>query len=165
MGEIAIINNQSLMTYSPNGEGLKGLNTIELCIKSDAPTIGAMERALGEKKILAYIKVWIINLQEAINPKRQMTPVQIDECATFILSDFKRLNPADINLVFTNAKKGKYGELYESLNMMKIYSWFEVYYNQRLETASQMSIKESQGHKYRAERSGETSLRDKIKNG
>lgn len=93
-----------------------------------------------------------------------MTPEQINECAWLIVSDFNALNIADINLIFTNAKKGRYGELYESLNMAKIISWFDVYKEQRMETAATMSQREAQGFKYNEKRNnGGKKFKDYLK--
>lgn len=92
-----------------------------------------------------------------------MTPEQIDECAFYLIQDFYQLNLADINLVFTEAKKGRFGELYESLNMAKIISWFDVYKESRMETAATLSQREANNHKYSAERNNEGKWIDRIK--
>ena len=94
-----------------------------------------------------------------------MTPEQIDECAYYIVADFYNLNLADINLVFTDAKKGRYGELYESLNMAKILSWFQVYFEQRKEKAADINRREAQGFKYVEKRSnGGKKFKEYLKN-
>ncbi len=92
-----------------------------------------------------------------------MTPEQIDECAYYLIQDFYNLNLADINYVFTEAKKGRFGELYESLNMAKIISWFDVYKESRLETAAQLSQRDAQKHKYNAKRNNDGKWIDSIK--
>jgi hypothetical protein len=42
--------------------------------------------------------------------------------------------------VFTKAKKGEYGKIYESLDGMKILQWFRDYTNERAESVLQKSI-------------------------
>ena len=69
-----------------------------------------------------------------------MSEGNIDFIAMNVISDFGNLTFSDINLVFTRAKKGHYGELYESLNTAKVLGWFTQYYEERLETAAEISL-------------------------
>jgi hypothetical protein len=146
-------------------KGLREYKTAELCIKADVPTLGAMVRETDSETMEIILAKFINKLQNDLNPKRKMETEQVLECAMLIIDDFKQLNMADVHLIFTNAKKGKYGELYESINMAKVYSWFEVYFKMRCETAAILSQRESQSYKSPGKRTGETSLRDKIRNG
>ena len=64
------------------------------------------------------------------------------QTAIMLMEDFYYFKIADINLVFTRAKKGAFGELYGSLDGSKIYQWFEQYDNERSGTAYNDALKE-----------------------
>ena len=69
-----------------------------------------------------------------------MSEDNIDLIALYIVQDFGNLTMSDINLVFTRAKKGNYGELYESLNTAKVLGWFTEYFEERMVTAGEMAV-------------------------
>jgi hypothetical protein len=133
-------------TISKLQRNLKVTNVKE-ALSLKTPTIGAITREFGVKKAETYIKLWIINLNEIINVKRPLKDFQIDECAMNIVEDYKHISIADINLIFKNAKKGKYGELYETLSIDKICQWFESYFDERMNVAETLSIQESNSYK------------------
>jgi hypothetical protein len=68
----------------------------------------------------------------SVNLKRPLTEHQIDEIALLILSEFNNVTLADIYLVLKNAKLGKYGSFYESLDCPKVMSWFNEYMEERI---------------------------------
>ena len=59
-----------------------------------------------------------------------------------IFQDFYYLKIADLNLVFSNAKKGSYGNLYSSLDGSKIYQWFVTHDQERANAAYREKLKE-----------------------
>jgi len=130
----------------------KNVKTIEDSLKMKSHTIGQLERGLGEKKIHNYIKMWLVNLEQTTNLKRGLSEVLIDETSYYIVTEFRNLTVSDINLIFKNAKMGKYGEFYESLTMSKILGWFNDYFSERMEVAGMLSNKESHAHKSPATR-------------
>lgn len=122
---------------------MKGVTTIEKVLEAKTPSIALIKRIHGEKFTLAFLKVWIVNMDQVANVKRSLTEYQIDECAMLIMDEFKLLTIADINLVFRNAKFGKYGELYESLSIIKILEWFNKHFEERCEVAASISIRKA----------------------
>jgi hypothetical protein len=124
-----------------------------------------MVREFGETKMEAYLKVWLINLTESLNVKRSLSEVQIDECAMLIVQEFKNLTIADINLIFKDAKMGKYGELYESLSMAKVLGWFNDYFTKRMDESELINQRKAQSYKYPEKRNnGGKSFKEYLKN-
>jgi hypothetical protein len=103
---------------------LSKVNTIEDALLIKTPSLGSVKRAYGEKKLEAYLKIWIIGFNQAINVKRPLNEPQIDEIAFLIGSQHPNITIADLNLIFKNAKLGNYGEIYDTLSMDKILGWF-----------------------------------------
>lgn len=110
---------------------LKECNTPAKCLMSNTPVLSAMRKEIGEDKVLAIMEMWIIDINDFFNINNKMKPNQVKETAMFILNDFYYLKIADVNLVFSTAKKGKYGSLFGSLDGSKIYQWFDEYDKER----------------------------------
>jgi hypothetical protein len=127
----------NLALYKPEKAvlALKDYNTPAKCMNSDTPTLAEIRKENGEDKVLTAIEAWIVDMGEFLNISRPMNPRQIRQTAVLVLSEFYYFKVADINLLFTRAKKGQYGELYGSLDGTKIYQWFEQYDIERAETA------------------------------
>ncbi len=139
-------------------------NTPALTIHSSAPTLGSIRREYSEDFQIAYVAVWIVNLNDFVNALRKMTPEQIDETATIIVQEYSYLNLADINLVFRRIKKGEFGQLFAEIDGMKILTWFEQYTQERARTAADFSM--SNGDRFRQDlpRTCDALAVNKIKN-
>ncbi len=163
-GEIAT-KDQFLNQYSP-GKCMRifnKANTPALTMKSKAPTLASIKKNYTEDFLIAYIAVWIVNLNDFVNASRKMNPSQIEETSILIFQEYYYMNLADINLVFKKIKKGEFGQLYTELDGVKILSWFEKYATERMRTAAELEQNAADTHSDDFER---TSLRreDKIKN-
>ena len=91
------------------------------CAESQMPVLSVLRATYGEKWTAAYLVLWIVNVQEFFNISAKMNDAQVTETAYMILDDFWALNLADVNLVFTNAKRGQYGQLYGRIDGSIIY--------------------------------------------
>lgn len=117
------------------------------CVKSGAPLVGDIVRNYGRQFTVSYISLWILNLQSFVNVSSKMSEAQIDETAEIIAVDYNNLNLADINLVFSTAKKGGYGQFYGRLDGQMILGWFDKYFNERREVAADLSVREADAYK------------------
>ena len=134
----------SLAIYKPMDAAIKlrEFNTPAKCIASDTPHLAVIRKERGEEATLALIEAWIVDANEFLNIQRTMNPRQIKQTAIMVLDDFYYFKIADINLLFTRAKKGQYGELYGALDGMKVYQWFEQYDYERSETAYNEALRQ-----------------------
>ena len=132
-----------LVKYTPDNAitELMKCNSIELCLKSETVTLATIKKDSGEESVLSIINAWIIDVNDFLNVSRKMNVPQIKQTSAMILTDFYYFKIADINLVFQNAKKGMYGSMYESLDGLKIYQWFEQYALQRANIAFQENLR------------------------
>lgn len=117
----------------------KQVATVQKALEQHTPTLGKLTKIMGELAVESYMKLWLIDLNEALNLKRPLTETQIDQIAFFIVQEYRNLSIADISLIFKKAKMGRYGDFYESLNSAKILLWFSNYFNERCTVASQLS--------------------------
>lgn len=66
-----------------------------------------------------------------------MSEIQIQLCATHILSEYKHLKISELTYLFNQIITGQYGEFYESLSISKLLTFFRDYEKQRTETVLQ----------------------------
>ena len=60
---------------------------------------------------------------------------QLVQTIQLIIEDFYYFNIEDFKLCFNNAKRGKYGKIYDRIDGNVIYGWIEAYANERVQTA------------------------------
>ncbi len=139
----------SLAAYTPKAlqVSCRGIATPLQAAASGNPCMAFLVRDHGTDKVEALVKLQLVELNELLNLKRPLTEHMIDVIAADIVEDYRNLNMADVHLVFSRARKGYYGELYESINTAKVLSWFRDYFNERCEAAEEASIAESESYK------------------
>lgn len=114
------------------------------CAESQMPVLAALRARYGEKWTAAYLSLWIDNVQKFFNISAKMNGAQVTETAYMILDDFWALNLADVNLVFANAKRGQYGQLYGRIDGSIVYGWFQTYFDDRCNACENHSIREAE---------------------
>lgn len=112
-------------------EKFSAVTTPLAAIKTEAVSLAKLKKTYSADWIRAYIAGWILNMNDFLNVSRPMNDVQIEETAFLIVQKYYYLNVADITLIFTRAKTGEFGKLYESIDGVKILTWFESYANER----------------------------------
>lgn len=138
-----------IVKYSPKAclSKFKAVKTIKQALKQNAGSLSQIKKGYGQEFQKTYLMLWMVDLQEKVGVKNKMHEEVIEECAEFVIEDYYYLNLADINLIFTRAKKGFYGPLYESISMPKILEWFENYANERGELAYSVDISKHEREK------------------
>lgn len=114
------------------------LRTIKDAINSKSKTLGALNNAYGRDWTIAYINLWLIDLNDNSNVKMRMSDTQIEMTSERILDSYS-LKIADITLFFRNVKDGVYGAYYENLGREKIMGWLKIYFDERCEMAQIIS--------------------------
>lgn len=106
-----------------------------------APTIGSVHREKGKEFTEAYISLWLIYLNDMLNLNKPLSEVQIELCATSIVSEFYMLKVSEISLLFKRIISGEYGEFYESISIAKLLTFFRAYLEERFELAEDSSLR------------------------
>lgn len=138
------------------------ITTPALCLDSKTPSLAKIKKQYSEDFILAYIELWLDNLNDYINATRKLNVPQMQEIAILILQDYYYFNLADINLVFRKIKRGEFGKLFESLDGTKILSWFDEYAAQRIDTAIDRNEAQSNNYKIESKQEDLTALNAKA---
>lgn len=118
---------------------LNKVNSPALCLNSGAPSLAAIRKHFSDDYIIAYIALWIDNLNDFVNANRKMTSAQMEETAVILFQEYHYLNLADINLVFRRIKKGEFGMLFSEIDGVKILGWFDLYAQERMRAAIEIN--------------------------
>lgn len=94
------------------------------------PTISSLKNEYGFNIVFKIITALILDFVNSINVT-QPSEGQIYEMAKELIADNPTYKPEDFKLFFTDAKKGKYGEMYNRFDMSVLYSWLKVYNEER----------------------------------
>ncbi len=138
---------RSLATCLPNvlNRELQAVHSVSDVLKlaGDYPTLGKLKAANGPEKVEALIKAYLVQLTELVNIARPLNQTKIDAIAWRVVQKYAVLTVADINFVFNAAINGDYGSFYESLDVPKVMTWFATYFQERCNTAAEMSQSEA----------------------
>lgn len=107
----------------------------------ETPSLVTLKKEAGVEKVIAYIQAWLVNINTSLNVRRPMTADQIIECSIYMLEDYYSATIADIKLFFSEVKKGKYGEFYESFSMTKVLMWFDDFWQNRCEAVYEANLR------------------------
>lgn len=140
---------KSWMTCSPREvkRHLVKVNTTALALASDTPSLSTMRRTLGEKKVEAYMKLWLLDLNMMLDLKSPLKEAQIDEIAFRLVSQYGSLNVADVNLVLGRVLSGENGQVYDRVSIPTVMKWFKDYFEERCVTAANKSLDAHAQHK------------------
>lgn len=143
--ELATTTAEGFLTiYSPEaiGRSFSHIRSAQdaLALADTQPSLGDIRRNYGTGKAEVIIKMYLLELCELINLKRSLTERQIDAIAREVVADYCFLSTADIHVIFRRARRGEWGELYESLDMPKVMRWFSDYFHERCMVCEEMAI-------------------------
>lgn len=105
--------------------------TSEDCINTKSATLNELREWYGEDCPKDWLYAQIATLNLFVNVSNHLKPYQAKEIAFWIYSEYSRLNIAEITLVISRIKLGKYGKLYSNLSGEFILNCFSEYYSER----------------------------------
>jgi hypothetical protein len=138
----------ALTNYLPENflPKIKTITTVKQALEQGTSSLAKIKKNVGTGKTEALIKVYLVRLNELLDLKKPLSEDAINEIANILVTEYYTLSMTDIVFVIQQAIKGKYGEMYESLNIPKVIKWFDIYFNERCNTAEQMSNAERNKH-------------------
>ena len=139
------ITSQALLTtYAPSQamRDFRRCSTVTKAMNADAPKLSVLSRQLGERAVEAYLKLWIIDLNNILDLKKPLSEAQIDDLAFRILDKYRTLNIAEINLVFSRAKNGEFDGILDRVHVPTVMKWFRIFFDERCNTAAEQSYQD-----------------------
>lgn len=109
-------------------------------LTSVSPSIAALKKELGDMHTKAILTIIIDDLINFFSIGKSMGADQIAQTIQLIQEEYFMLKPEDFKLCFNNAKKGKYGKVYDRLDGQIILEWISKYQADRFSHSEQKSI-------------------------
>ena len=119
---------------------MRAVQTVADALAAPGITLAAISKEQTFDVTLAYIEMWVVDLNVFMNIKAKMTPPQIRETAHYIYEDYYYLKIQDLKVVFADIKKGRYGEIYNRLDGTIILNCFAQYAQNRWELSEQQGM-------------------------
>lgn len=113
--------------------------SIEKVLESDSKALSLIKKENTQESALAFIKAFILDLNDFLNVKEKMNAKQIDQTAEIIFANYYYLKVADLKLFFNKIKMGDYGVLYR-IDGQLILSFLKIYTSDRMSIAEEKSI-------------------------
>lgn len=142
--------------YNPDIQVLCAEN-LERAFMGDAPTIGLLNRTYTPRQVRTWLIVQFENLNDYVGTKNKIEPNQMQMLAEVVTTEFYFLKASELLLFFHQFKAGKYGELYGSVDPLRITSALQsfcVYRREKLSVYERVASEEKR----------EQSERERLKN-
>lgn len=94
--------------------------------------MSVIRKCYGDAGMNAFLSIAIIDVIEFFSVGKTMGQNQLVQTIQLIIEDFYYFNVEDFKLCFSNAKRGKYGKIYDRIDGNIIYEWLTEYSNERI---------------------------------
>lgn len=108
---------------------------MEQAMSEKYPTVASVKKYHDEQLALDAVVEIIAEAASLVNLGRNLKPNQIDFLAEEILREYYYLTLGDIRLMMKQGVTGKYGELYDRLDVQVVMGWLERYTEERANAA------------------------------
>lgn len=105
-------------------------------------SIARIKKEMGDLMINAFLTLALTELVESFNIGKTMNQQQIVFTVEAIKTDYYFLKPEELKYCFNNAKKGKYGVMYDRIDCAVICDWIEKYLEERLSLVFEKQIED-----------------------
>jgi hypothetical protein len=105
--------------------------TVEDAVNSITPELAVFKKECGEARLYAVLTILINDLIDFFSVGKTMGQNQLVDTIKLIVEDFYYLKIEDFKLCFNNAKKGRYGKVYDRIDGNVIYNWVAQYNEER----------------------------------
>lgn len=107
--------------------------------KSSEPEIGIVAKEAGENQARAIVVLLLTEVVSFFNASNTMNDSQVAITTDLIIEEYPYLKVDDLKLVFRNAMKGRYGDIYNRLDGSVIMGWLRQYNRERCTRADILS--------------------------
>lgn len=108
---------------------------VDDALNSITPELAVFRKEKGEMTLYALMTIMINDLLDFFSTGKTMGERQMVTTIRMIVDDFYYFNIEDFKLCFDNAKRGKYGKIYDRVDGNIIFEWLKKYSEERVQTA------------------------------
>lgn len=109
--------------------------TVNDVLQSITPALAVFKKEYGEQSLQAILVIILTDLIKFFSIGKTMGQDQLVQTIRLIVEDFYYFNVEDFKLCFNNAKRGKYGKVYDRIDGNVIYEWLQKYSEERIQVA------------------------------
>lgn len=109
-----------------------GLTLAEISKKDIIPTLGLLSGTYGEETPLEWLRIQIGSLNDYAEQGRGITPAQLSELCSLILSEYYYLNLGEFCMFIARFKLGYYGDFFGAIGPMKIVNSLRDFMRERI---------------------------------
>ena len=149
---LSLTNSNAVTVMARLDEKFKSVKTSSDCVALQAENPDTLKCLLRIKResdndganLKKTIAMLLYATDKFLHLKEGMTSEEIFFTAENIISEYGgMITFADIKVILTDARLGKYGKMYERLSCATIMDWFNQYIDKRLDEAEQYSIRQA----------------------
>lgn len=111
----------------------------------DVPKIWEMVKAAGEKSVRGFLEFELIKLAERINVSGNLTDMQIQTTAEYIVKTYPNETIADFKICFDKASAGAYGKIWK-LDGIEVGMWVKSYMEEKYVVLEREMMREKDDH-------------------
>ena len=119
--------------------------TLEDALISKTPTLATFQKRTSEIHVMAVMTLLVNDLINFFAVSKTIGDTQLADTVKMLVEDFYYLNIEDFKLCFSNAKKGRYGKVYDRVDGSMIYEWVDTYARGRMSVAMELDDKRKEG--------------------
>jgi hypothetical protein len=109
---------------------------------SKTQSVVLLKKELGETVLNAFLALSVTELVESFNIGKTMNAMQVAFTVEAIKTDYYFLKIEELKFCFTEAKKGRYGIMYDRIDCAVICEWIGKYLETRMELSYKHNIEE-----------------------
>lgn len=136
---------KALKRYSP--KLISEVTTLEAAQRMQLPSIARIKKESGEQARNKLIVAMIHAFQSSLNIERVMSVAQMQDAAEIIGREYYWMNLADLNVILTQGRMGRMGEMFGKFDITTLCTWIDKYATERMEYHARQSIDRHNEHK------------------
>lgn len=125
-------------------DSLLSIRTVDEAL--NYPTIQRELKHYGAGETIARMFAEIKRGLSAFNVKKNMSPEQIELFIEDFIDLYNYESIADLKIMLKNARNGKYGQHYQSIDGLLLMSWFKQYLDEKAQARSRRHKAEKNEH-------------------
>jgi hypothetical protein len=121
--------------------------TFDDAIKADTPTLGALGFYLGGEQAVQLIAEMITAAAILLNVGKNLQKHQLEPIAEVLYTEFKLLTVADFRCALRMGATGKFGQVFDRLDVEVLSSWCAQYWSQKADFCEGMNARKHKENK------------------
>jgi len=134
MKNLVKIDNESVQIAEQISERFSGLTSVLEARNAESQTLKRVARNSSNIEAESIIIKLILFGLKNLNIKGKMSEFQIRHAAEIVFNEYGHYKVSEIQFVISRGMRGKYGKLYDKIDIADIEAWFEKYDSEKMDS-------------------------------